>query len=634
MSIRPTLILGTEARIVVPVARSLARRGIPVFCAGLATGERRIRSRAITQVFSFHKLQANSAQLLDAFLGTLLREKIDYIMPCGDSTLRFLADHFDSISQFARPACPHPAVVNRVLDKSLTFEAARRCGVPVPRQVDCTSGLDVERVATELTFPIVVKPRTKLVESEFKVRYFNSQDELRIAAQGKLRFLNAHLAQEYCVGQGVGVELLMHGGEPRLIFQHRRLSEYPRSGGVSVVACAEKPDALLTDFAVRLLRQLEWNGVAMVEFRHNPLTGSAALMEVNGRFWGSIGLSAVCGFDFPYAQWAFDHDIAPDSRTEPPSGTRARWTAGVMLNLAEATRSPCVSLTKEIRASLRELSPSVRDMLFEFSDPLPAIQDLAIVLQQETRRFVIHVIRSMVPARFRPQLRLVRQHGLRLAILLYRRRRIQSTRPVKLPRSVKQVLFVCHGNIIRSAFAQKLFEKEVCTRSICVQSAGLFAKEGKSADSRAIEAARSLFEIDLSSHSASPLRAEHVAEADAIFVMDRQNEALLLERFPDVTQKVFMLAQFSTSQTCPDLEIPDPYAGSLEDVVACHRSLAACIRGLIDTLQNLDERSLEPRLARTDRTLTQRKDHGDGYETAQTALRDDSPASSERRQDR
>ena len=188
------------------------------------------------------------------------------------------------------------------------------------------------------------------------------------------------------MGQGVGVELLMHGGEPRLIFQHRRLTEFPRSGGVSVVACAEKPDPMLTDFAVRLLRQLGWNGVAMVEFRHDALTGRTALMEVNGRFWGSIGLSAVCGFDFPYAQWAFDHDIAPDLGTEPSSGTRARWTAGVLLNLAEATVSPRESLAKEIRASLLDLSPFVRDMLFEISDPLPAIQDVAIVLRRETRR--------------------------------------------------------------------------------------------------------------------------------------------------------------------------------------------------------------------------------------------------------
>ena len=201
----------------------------------------------------------------------------------------------------------------------------------------------------------------------------------------------------------------------------------------------------------------------------------------------------------------------------------------------------------------------------------------------------------MVPDRFRPRLRLVRQHGLRLAMLLYRRRRIQTTQPVRLPLSIQHVLFVCHGNIIRSAFAQKLFEKEVRPWSICVRSAGLFAKEGKAADPRAIEAARTFFEIDLSSHSASPLTAEHVAEADAIFVMDRSNETLLLDRFPDVTEKVFLLAQFSGSQAYPDLEIRDPYSGSPGDVKACFCSLAACIRGLIDRLKH--QNGVTPRTA-------------------------------------
>jgi protein-tyrosine-phosphatase len=182
---------------------------------------------------------------------------------------------------------------------------------------------------------------------------------------------------------------------------------------------------------------------------------------------------------------------------------------------------------------------------------------------------------------------------------------------------VRSVLFICHGNIIRSVFAQKQFEKQMLTSPICARSAGLFAKEGKAADPRAIEAARLLYDLDLSSHSASPLTSKHVGEADAIFVMDRRNEAQLLERFPGAAQRVFLLAQFSKSQTHPNLELPDPYTGSLEDVVACCRSVAECIGGLIDTLQSRDDRSHGPQLTGTARMAGPRAVHGDGDETAQ-----------------
>jgi hypothetical protein len=38
----------------------------------------------------------------------------------------------------------------------------------------------------------------------------------------------------------------------------------------------------------------------MVEYRVDPQTGSALLMEVNGRFWGSLPLAYYAGADFPY----------------------------------------------------------------------------------------------------------------------------------------------------------------------------------------------------------------------------------------------------------------------------------------------------------------------------------------------
>ena len=108
MSIPPTLILGTEPRIVVPVARSLARHGIPAFCGGLGAGQSHVRSRAIKRFFSFPAMQANNGQMLHAFLSTLVRDQIDYVLPTSDSTLRFLAQHFDVISQIARPGVLTP----------------------------------------------------------------------------------------------------------------------------------------------------------------------------------------------------------------------------------------------------------------------------------------------------------------------------------------------------------------------------------------------------------------------------------------------------------------------------------------------------------------------------------------------
>ena len=111
------------------------------------------------------------------------------------------------------------------------------------------------------------------------------------------------MLQEFAPGEGFGIEVLLDAGAPRLIFAHRRLKEYPASGGVSVIAESVTPPPALVERALRLLRHIGWTGIAMVEFRWQQAMERATLMEINGRFWGSMALSQACGVDFAYAAW-------------------------------------------------------------------------------------------------------------------------------------------------------------------------------------------------------------------------------------------------------------------------------------------------------------------------------------------
>ena len=49
----------------------------------------------------------------------------------------------------------------------------------------------------------------------------------------------------------------------------------------------------------KILDELKWEGVAMVEFKKDNSTGMYNLMEINAKFWGSLDLALVCGADFP-----------------------------------------------------------------------------------------------------------------------------------------------------------------------------------------------------------------------------------------------------------------------------------------------------------------------------------------------
>ena len=577
MKFPATILLNAHPRLAVPIAHSLNRRGIPVVCAFFGPEQQPVRSRAIRQNLVFGLLDVTDSDLLQELILTMEREGIDYLLPCNDSAVGYVVHHYASLHESIKLGCPAPEILLRVLNKGVTLALARQCGIPIPNEVG--NPVSLEQIEHELSFPVVVKLGKKMEYSDFKVRYCNNIDALREVAQKSPDFFNHYLVQEYCPGQGVGVEVLMHAGRPVMVFQHRRVAEYPRSGGVSAIAVSEAPEPRLVSMAIRLLKAIQWQGPAMVEFKHDTETGRVALMEVNGRYWGSLGLSAMCGFDFPYVQWALDHGIDVDIPAGYRVGVRAWWSTGIVGNLINALdgRPGEPSLGAELRKSMSELSPATKDMVFDWKDPLPAIQEAGQLLKREMSSITKRRLRSSFP-RSIANIQFVRRHGLAFAGRLKWRSMRRRVRPPQLPANVKSILFVCHGNIIRSALAEHLLRKRLPPGSeLTVGSAGMFAVDGKPADPRVIRAALRLFDLDLSAHCATRLNSDQVSRSDVIFVMDHQNEIALLQSFPHATAKLFLLGELRPDGSTEGDEIPDPYNGTEGDVADCCIRISNCL---------------------------------------------------------
>src|SRR3954449_2422268 len=145
------------------------------------------------------------------------------------------------------------------------------------------------------------------------------------------------LLQEYYAGEGHGVELLTDRGRPIAAFQHRRLHEVPFTGGASALREGVALDPELYGHAVRLLAELRWTGLAMVEFRVGP--DGPLLMEINGRIWGSLPLAVKSGVDFPLrlVELHLGRRLDPVAGAKGAEGVRSRnlglelvWIASVL----------------------------------------------------------------------------------------------------------------------------------------------------------------------------------------------------------------------------------------------------------------------------------------------------------------
>lgn len=386
MSRYPTLILGVEPRVTVSVARSLHRSGVTVDVASLGAGDPELRSRSIRDFIRVPPLAQSSPDFGAALAALVADRGYDTLMPVTDMALSAVSRHDALVRPLLRLACPPPQAVQRVLNKSLTLEIARGCGIPVPRSFRASDLSELKKLAGQLEFPVIAKPSQKSSNAAaFKVEYFETIADLERAFESDLRG-SRHLIQEYCPGDGVGVAMLIHRGEAMATFQHRRLKEFPHTGGVAVIAIAEPPDPQLSEYALKLLRAIQWEGVAMVEFRVNRADGRVALMEVNGRYWGSLSLPIQAGIDFPLYQWRLLHDEQPAVPDRYAVGMRWRWSAGYISSwhgwlLGSSARSGRRAAPRRLFPSLRDLSPTTRDSLWQFSDPAPAIAELTRTLR-------------------------------------------------------------------------------------------------------------------------------------------------------------------------------------------------------------------------------------------------------------
>jgi predicted ATP-grasp superfamily ATP-dependent carboligase len=323
-----------DQRPALAITRSLGRHGIAV-----VVGAEQADSLASASKYCVrHVTYPSPVQHPDAFERFLLdfveREHVDVVMPVTDVTTHLVASNSAALSHFTATAVPACETFDFVSNKSLLLQRAGACGVSVPRThfVDHRDGLPA--LLDQIEYPAVIKPARSRIRTHAgwlstSVQYADTEPEL-LRKYRDVEYLAAYpsMIQERIVGPGVGVFVLCDRGELRAAFAHRRLREKPPSGGVSVLCESVALDPRLLDDAMKLLRPLAWHGVAMMEFKQDRGTGRAFLMEVNGRFWGSLQLAVDAGVDFPWLSYrlALDRPIAGPQPYRV--GLKSRWLLG------------------------------------------------------------------------------------------------------------------------------------------------------------------------------------------------------------------------------------------------------------------------------------------------------------------
>lgn len=305
--INKALVLAMAAAPALPVIRSLARGGVRPHLGWSVPDGGSLRSRYLAQDHALPCYSDTDFAWKQVLIDLMKRERFDLVIPCSDIDTLACHRHRSDLEQHGRVYCPNDEACAILFDKFRTNDLARAAGVPVPREVVVNTADEARCLSAEFGFPLVLKPRQTFdlasAAARPSVRKAYSENEFCLYLEEMLS--NGPVAvQQNFIGHGTGVELLLDRGEPLLTFQHVRVHE-PLHGGPSSYRKSVSVSAELVEAALAILRRVKYTGVAMVEFKVNPRTGTWVFIEVNARFWGSLPLAVAAGADFPLALFRF-----------------------------------------------------------------------------------------------------------------------------------------------------------------------------------------------------------------------------------------------------------------------------------------------------------------------------------------
>jgi len=180
----------------------------------------------------------------------------------------------------------------------------------------------------------------------------------------------------------------MIGGGPRNLYSYvtffdgqrslggmtaRRLRQHPMDFGHATTYAESVDVPEIAELGDRLLRKMQYWGVAEVEFMKDEKTNVYKFIEVNGRFWGWHTLARAAGINFPQIVYNFMHGVG-SSVSSPVIGVK--WIRAI-------TDIPTVA--KEMicgRLSLQDYIGTIRGKkefaVFSIRDPLPSFVELVI----------------------------------------------------------------------------------------------------------------------------------------------------------------------------------------------------------------------------------------------------------------
>jgi predicted ATP-grasp superfamily ATP-dependent carboligase len=374
--------------------RSWGKQGIAFAVGGESRWDMSLFSRYAKETFVYTSPKRDASKFIEDVNRYAQKFTADCVFPTSEAGIMACSQNRKDLA--CAPLIPLEREIETTFSKAKTLALAESLGIAVPRTVHVTEKNKSDLATVDLRLPVAIKSESSEVmrsgrsETSGKTVYSVTKAEVLEECQLRLAKGQSVLLQEFIDGYGVGVSGLFAEGQPVALLAHRRIRESNPLGGPSALAESIEIEPRLLEATKSLFRALSFSGPAMTEFKIDRRTGQAYLMEINGRFWGTVLLASAAGLDLPYLYWKMLNGLGiQPEETRYQIGIKGRYLAGdtkcLMLCLKGKPKSwpgEFPSRWSAINSYLQSFFDShTRELLLGQEDPKPffarLMQDLA-----------------------------------------------------------------------------------------------------------------------------------------------------------------------------------------------------------------------------------------------------------------
>ena len=360
----------------------------------------------------------------EAFIEWLLdfgrREPLQHVLyPTSDELAWLVSVNREALSEYFHLFDPGVDAVYGLLNKRKLFEVGQEVGLRLPRTWFPESEADLDRVAREACFPVLLKPTTQILYSTHVKGHPVAQpgqlaEEYRAFSRDGyapmlVRFdpaVSRPMVQEFHKEAAEGIYSLSgFVDETGELFEVRgamKVLQRPRRLGVGVCFESAPVRADLAQGLQRLCKRLGYHGVFEVEFIQTK--DDFLLIDFNPRFYGQMGFDIARGLPLPLLAY---HAALGDRDSLMREVRSAREWSGrgevfcnrialeMLLNLQRLSGALPGDEARQWRRWLEDHRGIAVDPLIDTDDLVPTAVELAQILYGSARH-PRSFVRSMV----------------------------------------------------------------------------------------------------------------------------------------------------------------------------------------------------------------------------------------------